>query len=59
MYDCFFIWIVGWINDVIELRDEVIYGKCLVIGVFDIYGFEIFDNNSFEQLCINYCNEKF
>ncbi|XP_068091296.1 unconventional myosin-Ig-like isoform X2 [Hyperolius riggenbachi] len=59
-YERLFCWIVGRINNVIEVKnyDARIHGKNTVIGVLDIYGFEIFDNNSFEQFCINYCNEK-
>uniref|UniRef100_A0A8C6LYI4 Myosin ID n=1 Tax=Nothobranchius furzeri TaxID=105023 RepID=A0A8C6LYI4_NOTFU len=60
MYERLFCWIVGRINDIIEVKnyDARIHGKNTVIGVLDIYGFEIFQNNSFEQFCINYCNEK-
>uniref|UniRef100_A0A8C3AVB6 Myosin IG n=1 Tax=Cyclopterus lumpus TaxID=8103 RepID=A0A8C3AVB6_CYCLU len=60
LYERLFGWIVSRINSVIEVKDydPALHGKNTVIGVLDIYGFEIFDNNSFEQFCINYCNEK-
>lgn len=60
MYERMFCWIVSRINDIIQVKNynANIHGKNTVIGVLDIYGFEIFQNNSFEQFCINYCNEK-
>ncbi|RVE45880.1 hypothetical protein evm_009479 [Chilo suppressalis] len=55
-YDRLFTWIVAQINKAIEVPRDTY--KNTLIGVLDIYGFEIFDTNSFEQFCINYCNEK-
>ncbi|CAG0887880.1 unnamed protein product [Cyprideis torosa] len=54
IYERLFNWIVLRINEVIEIKNSKrTYGNT-VIGVLDIYGFEIFDSNSFEQFCINY-----
>ncbi|EDO49515.1 predicted protein [Nematostella vectensis] len=55
VYQRLFAWIVDRVNDSIQVRKR---GKRKVIGVLDIYGFEIFVDNSFEQFIINYCNEK-
>ncbi|XGW14792.1 hypothetical protein V3C99_000788 [Haemonchus contortus] len=58
IYDRLFSWVVQKINESITVEQTSRYNKGTVIGVLDIYGFEIFGTNSFEQLCINYCNEK-
>ena len=59
LYDRLFKWIVNRINENIQSRGEDTAEENLTsIGVLDIYGFEILQFNSFEQFCINYCNEK-
>lgn len=60
IYDRLFQWIVEKINSAIAVDKRSVSKtyQSSVIGVLDIYGFEIFDSNSFEQFCINYCNEK-
>jgi len=59
IYDRLFSWIINRINRAIIVPGSDIQKRFnKVIGVLDIYGFEIFDRNSFEQFCINYCNEK-
>ncbi|CAH1179586.1 unnamed protein product [Phaedon cochleariae] len=55
IYDRLFTWLVKRINSSLQPETE---RKNVVMGILDIYGFEIFERNSFEQLCINYCNEK-
>lgn len=56
LYSALFDLIVAQINKSIKVSSQ--YSDTQSIGVLDIYGFEIFDNNSFEQFCINFCNEK-
>ena len=47
-----------WLVDCINLSIGQDTDACSVIGVLDIYGFEEFARNDFEQLCINFANEK-
>uniref|UniRef100_A0A8C3XVB9 Myosin-7B n=1 Tax=Chelydra serpentina TaxID=8475 RepID=A0A8C3XVB9_CHESE len=53
-YDRMFKWLVTRINKTLDTR----LARQFFIGVLDIAGFEIFEYNSFEQLCINFTNEK-
>ncbi|MXQ89415.1 hypothetical protein E5288_WYG000822 [Bos mutus] len=54
VYDKMFLWMVARINQQLDTKQPRQY----FIGVLDIAGFEIFDFNSLEQLCINFTNEK-
>ncbi|KAK2745871.1 class II myosin [Myotisia sp. PD_48] len=54
LYFNLFDWIVQRVNASLVAKGTVTNS----IGILDIYGFEIFERNSFEQLCINYVNEK-
>ncbi|XP_054889448.1 myosin-7 isoform X1 [Poeciliopsis prolifica] len=54
VYEKMFLWMVVRINHSLDTKQPRQY----FIGVLDIAGFEIFDFNTFEQLCINFTNEK-
>jgi len=54
LFDRVFKWIVAKCNKTLETGQK----RATFIGVLDIAGFEIFDFNGFEQICINFCNEK-
>lgn len=54
IYNNLFDWIVQRVNQSLKPRQATANN----VGILDIYGFEIFEKNSFEQLCINYVNEK-
>ncbi|CDY66597.1 BnaCnng51610D, partial [Brassica napus] len=54
IYSRLFDWLVDKINNSIGQDPN----SKTIIGVLDIYGFESFKTNSFEQFCINFTNEK-
>uniref|UniRef100_A0A8C1EYM0 Myosin VAb n=1 Tax=Cyprinus carpio carpio TaxID=630221 RepID=A0A8C1EYM0_CYPCA len=54
IYAKIFSWIVSQVNKALSTSSK----PHSFIGVLDIYGFETFEVNSFEQFCINYANEK-
>ncbi|XP_024942663.1 myosin-IB isoform X2 [Cephus cinctus] len=55
VYDRLFTWLVSRLNKSLQPADP---RRNVIMGILDIYGFEIFTKNSFEQFCINFCNEK-
>ncbi|CAN3374780.1 hypothetical protein DIURU_002242 [Diutina rugosa] len=57
IYSALFDWLVDYVNSDL-CPPEVAEKTKSFIGVLDIYGFEHFEKNSFEQFCINYANEK-
>jgi len=62
IYSKTFDWLVRTINDATcaerNYDRPLKEGDCSLIGLLDIFGFESFKINRFEQLCINYANEK-
>ena len=59
LYERLFSHLVERINGAINPHDQSnTESGTFYIGVLDIAGFEIFEHNSFEQLCVNYTNEK-
>uniref|UniRef100_W5N1A0 Myosin heavy chain, fast skeletal muscle-like n=1 Tax=Lepisosteus oculatus TaxID=7918 RepID=W5N1A0_LEPOC len=54
IYEKMFLWMVVRINQMLDTKQS----RQFFVGVLDIAGFEIFEFNSFEQLCINFTNEK-
>ncbi|CEG47982.1 myosin-like protein [Plasmopara halstedii] len=58
LYGRLFSWMVTKINHFLRMDDsEKAKGGLHFIGILDIFGFEVFPKNSFEQLCINFANE--
>ncbi|XP_029348757.1 unconventional myosin-XVI isoform X2 [Echeneis naucrates] len=58
IYGRLFSYLVNSINDYLQGQDDSIGDPALEIGILDIFGFEEFQRNGFEQLCVNMTNER-
>lgn len=58
LYSRLFSWIVVRCNELLGVRERERKRTDKSVGILDIFGFECFDENSFEQLCINLANEQ-
>jgi myosin heavy subunit len=58
IYGAMMSWVIAKINANINVSAQISAKDAVSVGILDIFGFEMFETNSFEQLCINYANEK-
>ncbi|EGW00084.1 Myosin-XVI [Cricetulus griseus] len=58
LYSRLFGFLINTVNCCLQNQDEYRSPQTLDIGILDIFGFEEFQKNEFEQLCVNLTNEK-
>ena len=56
LYESIFNWVIKKCNKELLLVED--YKKFRFVGILDVFGFESFERNSFEQFCINFANER-
>ena len=58
LYQALFLWVVSTTNETLSPPNASGPNKNSWIGILDVFGFECFERNSFEQFCINFANER-
>ncbi|KAM4558302.1 unconventional myosin-XVI isoform 2-T2 [Odontesthes bonariensis] len=58
IYGRLFSYLINSINEYLQGQDDCIGDPAMEIGILDIFGFEEFQRNGFEQLCVNMTNER-
>uniref|UniRef100_A0A087Y002 Myosin XVI n=1 Tax=Poecilia formosa TaxID=48698 RepID=A0A087Y002_POEFO len=58
IYGRLFYYLVNSINDYLQGQDDSIGDPAMEIGILDMFGFEEFQRNEFEQLCVNMINQR-